>query len=60
MDFFGEYSYRSIFTLIIMIMIQTYQELYYALQILKMLAELEDPLYKSLKVLIDSQIKKLL
>jgi hypothetical protein len=43
-----------------MIMIQTYQELYYALQILSILAESEDPLYKSLKALIDSQIEKLL
>lgn len=42
-----------------MILIQTYQELYYALKVLQILKESDKPLYEKLHELINTQIEKL-
>jgi len=41
------------------ILIQTYQELYYALKVLQMLKESDQPLYEKLHKQIKGQIEKL-
>ena len=41
------------------ILIQTYQELYYALKVLQMLTEIDQPLYEKLHEQIAGQIEKL-
>ncbi len=42
-----------------MILIQTYQELYYALKVLQILKESDESLYEKLHELIDNEINKL-
>ncbi|MFX1506805.1 MAG: hypothetical protein ACFFDC_11945 [Promethearchaeota archaeon] len=43
-----------------MILIQTYQELYYALKVLRLLKEMDKPLYQRLHEQFTDQIEKLL
>ena len=43
-----------------MILIQTYQELFYALRVLQVLQETEDPLYEKLHETIRQQLEKLI
>ncbi|MFW9856015.1 MAG: hypothetical protein ACFFFG_13250 [Candidatus Thorarchaeota archaeon] len=42
-----------------MILIQTYQELFYALKVLQLLKEKEDPTFQKLVLQIENQVEKL-